>query len=160
MEMLRKGKNPFERPVYDSPMSHIGFTSVARREVRDNPVLAARIVANNIVGVRSTVEVPGKYLKYFRYRQNFLVLTCTYNIPIGLTRFLIAQWVKNPFSLWLRRAVYFKKFLKFVPISLVKQARLRLAEYAQGAYPTGAESCTPLDDWSSEYYSGGESELD
>jgi len=160
MEMCRRGIDPFARPELKTPEGNSGFTRVTRGEVHENHVLATRIVTNVIVGIRSTEEVPRKFLKYFQYRENFLILAVRYNVPIGLVRFLLGRWVRKPFSLWLRRAVSFKSYLKKVPISLVKASKARLVEYSQGLYPARAESCTPLTDDDSEYYSEGSSELD
>jgi len=158
--MLRRGIDPFERPELKVPEGHSGYTRVSRGELRENPVLAARIVSNVIVGIRSSIEVPGKFLRFFRYSQNFLILTATYAIPIGLVRFLLGQWCVNPFSLWLRRQSTLKQYLRKVPISLVKRARLRLADFSPRLEPTRAGVCTfPADD-DSEFYSEGSSELD
>lgn len=158
--MLRRGIDPFARPELETPVGNSGFTQVSRREIHDNHVLATRIVSNVIVGIRSSEEVPKKFLSYFQYRGGFLILTVRHNLPIGLVRFLLGRWCVKPFSLWLRRAVTFKQYLKKVPISLVKASKARLVEYKQGLYPARAESCTPLTDEDSEYYSEGSSELD
>jgi hypothetical protein len=159
MEMLRKGLDPFERGIYENPKGEFGFTKLSRREVQENPGLASRIVSNNIVGIRSSIEVPKKFLKYFRHRENFLILVVRHNLPIGLVRFLLAQWNVMPYSLWLRRAVLFRTFLKKVPTSLVRQGRawLTTLELSRAAK---AERCTPFTDSDSEFYSGAESELD
>jgi len=154
IEMVRKGLNPSERPIYDigSPNAP-GFTKVSKRAVQVNLALASRIVSNNIVGIRSSVEVPAKYLQYFRYRQNFLILTASWTIPIGLVRFLISQWVQHPYSLWLRRAVAFKTFLKKVPTLLVKRAS-RWWRSAIFVDSPGAEGLvTPSDEHESDYES-------
>jgi hypothetical protein len=170
MEMMRRGIDPFSRPELEQPQGDIGFTNVSRREVSENPHLAKRIVANAIVGIRSSTEVPEKFRKYFRYRWNFLILTVNYALPIGLVRFLLGQWCVKPSSLWLRRAVSFKKFLKKVPIRLVTQARDRLAKEipreevlgssAASAGPARSGGCTPTDESSSEYDSEEPSDLD
>lgn len=158
--MLRKGLDPFHNNWENIPQGHSGYTRVDRSELRNNCVLATRIVTNNIVGIRSSQEVPRKFLGYFRYGENFLILTVTHNLPIGLVRFLLGQWCMKPFSLWLRRSVTLKKFLRKVPNLLVLQARRRLTSYDQGSYSVGAGSCTPSAYSSSDYESGGESELD
>jgi len=41
-----------------------------------------------------------------------LFLTVRYDVPIGLVRLLIGQWIRNPFSLWLRVNCRFKYYLK------------------------------------------------
>jgi len=160
MEMLRRGVDPFAQPCYEAVKGDSGYTRVSRRELHDNHVIATRIVLNAIVGIRSSVEVPRKFLKYFRYGENFLILSVQHNLPIGLVRFLLGKWCVSPYSLWLRRASTLKQYLRKVPSSLVIRARLRLAEYSQGLYLAGAGSCTSPADYSSEYYSDGSSELD
>jgi hypothetical protein len=160
LEMLRRGIDPFERKEYKIPSGDSGYTRVSRGELHSNCVLATRIVSNVIVGIRSSTEVPGKYLPYFRYGHGVLLLACSYALPIGLVRFLLGRWCVAPYSLWLRRQCTLKQYLRKVPISLVKQARLRLDDYAVSALSTRAGTCTyPADD-DSEYYSGGSSELD
>lgn len=85
---------------------------LSARDLRDCPQIATRIVTNNIIGVRPQVSVPAKFLRWFRYRDGILFLTVRYNVPIGLVRFLLGQWVRNPFSLWLRVNCRFKHYLK------------------------------------------------
>lgn len=160
LEMLRRGIDPFERPELKAPEGNFAFDRVSRGELGSNCHLATMIVTNVIVGVRSTTEVPDKYLGYFRYGHGFLILVCRYALPIGLVRFLLGRWCISPYSLWLRRQCTLKQYLRKVPISLIKRARLRLAEYTQGVYPTKAGTCTHPADSDSEFYSGGESELD
>jgi hypothetical protein len=160
MEMLRKGIDPFERPELKIPVGNTGYTRVPRGELHSNYALATRIVANVIVGIRSSVEVPAKFRGYFRYRQNFLILTARAALPIGLVRFLLGRWCRAPYSLWLRRQCTLKQYLRKVPISLVKQARLWLAESTQGVDPTRAGSCTPSDEFSDMESMSGSSMLD
>lgn len=159
MEMLRKGLDPFERRIYENPVGDSGYTRVHRDELRKNPAIATRIVISNIVGIRSSVEVPGKFLKYFRYAENFLILSVHHNLPIGLVRFLLGQWCVAPYSLWLRRAVLLKHYLRKVPISHVIRGRSWLAT-KRSIFAALDGSCTPASDFSSEFYSGGESDLD
>lgn len=160
MEMLRKGVSPFERSGLSNPEGNTGYTSVSLGEIKENPFLATRIVANAIVGIRSSQEVPRKFLHHFRYRWNFLILTGTGHIPIGLVRFLIGQWMTNPYSLWLRRGVLFKKFLKKVPISHVLHARSRVVlDESHSSTPENG-SCTPTALDQSDYESEGSSDLD
>lgn len=157
--MLRKGEDPFARGIYSNPETDLGFTRVSRGELRENPALAARIVANNIVGLRSSVEVPRKFLGYFRYAQNFLILVVRHSLPIDLVRFLLGQWTKSPYSLWLRRAVFLRSYLRKVPISLAMQGRLWLTTLEQSRAARDG-SCTPTSDFSYESDSWGDSDLD
>jgi hypothetical protein len=85
---------------------------LTRKVISDNIRIASRIVAHNIVGVRSCVPVPDKFLSWFRYRNGFLILTVRYSIPSGLVRFLLGQWVRCPFNLWLKENCSFRNFLK------------------------------------------------
>jgi len=160
MEMLRKGINPFERVELKQPTTNLGFTQVGRRELSENPYLATRIAVNAIVGVRDSVKVPEKFLGYFRCRHNFLIWTTTFNVPIGLVRFLLAQWVRCPYSLWLRRAVPLKKFLRKVPTSLVKRARSRRELEAVAASFSELGVCAHPADSDTDETSVAESELD
>lgn len=81
-------------------------------EFNSNAELRARIIATNVVGIRSDISVPDKYLAHFRYRWNFLILTGAYKMPTGLVRFLTGQWIRNPHNLWLQDKTSFKIFLK------------------------------------------------
>jgi len=154
LEMCRKGVDPFARPELEAPKGHLGLTRVSLGQVKENPYLAKKIVSNYVVGIRSSIAVPEKFRNYFRYRQGFLILVGYYCLPIGLVRFLLAQWITNPFSLWLRRAVRFKIFLRQVPISLVKQAGNQLAAANHRLALAEQEYCTYSSDeeYDSESY--------
>jgi len=108
LEMSRRGITPLPmqkpRVVSTRPTSRAQYNSDA--------VLRARVISNQIVGIRSDVKVPNKFIRYFRYRWNFLILAVPYNLPIGLVRFLTGQWIRNPHNLWLREKCSFKNFLK------------------------------------------------
>jgi len=160
MEMIRKGLDPFDRSELLQPETDMGYTRVSRCEVSENPYLATRIATNAIVGVRSSVEVPRKFLAYFRYRHNFLVWTVTYNVPIGLVRFLLSQWTKCPSSLWLRRAVPLKTFLRKVPSRLVRLAKTRAELEAVAASEPEDGACAHSADLMSDSESFASSDLD
>lgn len=81
-------------------------------ELNGNAELRARIVAKNVLAIRSDVKVPAKWLGHFHYRWNFLILTGSYKMPVGLVRFLIGQWARNPHNLWLQDKTSFKSYLK------------------------------------------------
>jgi hypothetical protein len=108
LEMSRRG------------VTHHGLTKalhtvenhVKRSQVSDDIRLARKIVTNNIVGVRSSIEVRSHWLKYFRYREGFLILTVRHAIPPALVRFLLGRWIKCPTSLWLVDNCRFKYYLK------------------------------------------------
>lgn len=86
-------------------------TRLSLAQYNENAVLACRIVSNQVIGIRSDMKVPEKFLPYFRYRWNFLILTVN-RIPPGLARFLTGQWIRNPHNLWLRDKCSFRNFLK------------------------------------------------
>jgi len=151
--MLRRGIDPFARAELDAPRGNLGFTRVSRGELRKNSALATLIVSNVFVGIRSSVEIPAKYRSYFHYRWNFLILTAKYALPIGLVRFLLAQWCINPYSLWLRRACTLKSYLRKVPTQLVLQAERRLRVYSSQEFRAGNGSCTPTSPSEPEFYS-------
>jgi len=88
--------------------------------------LAKLIVRRNVVGIRSGEEVPRKFLKYFRYRWNFLILAVDI-VPIGLARFLASKWLCKPSSLWLERPRALKSYLREVPVGIINTAQARSA---------------------------------
>lgn len=160
MEMIRKGIDPSDRPELNQPGGQLGFTQLSRRELNSNCHLATLVVSNYVVGIRATTEVPSKYLAYFRYSHNFLIMVNQWSLPIGLVRFLLAQWCQNPYSLWLRRAVSLKKFLRKVPTRLVKRARDRVVLGNVSLPSPQVSPFTSGAELSSDYESDGSSFLD
>jgi len=110
LEMLRRGS-----PVVNEVVPY-SSCRVRPSEVKENDDLCVGIVLSNLLGVRSDIPVPEKFLGYFRYRQGFLILTAPGMIPIGLARFLCSLWCTDPNSLWLRRKETLRKFLRAVPV--------------------------------------------
>lgn len=127
-EMLVSSRIGSKTPVRDNFKSLAVDNCLTLRETRESHVLITRIVRRQIVGVRAEVEVPGKFLKYFRYRHGFLILSVRHCLPIGLVRFLTAQWIKCPTSLWLVEPVRFKHYLRrhtfwdFIPKHVLQRA--------------------------------------
>jgi hypothetical protein len=107
MEMACRGSTPraFYRP---QPVKN----RVSLAEYNSNVALRAKLIGQQIVGIRSDVKVPKDFLRHFRYRWNFLILVTPYKISAALVRFLTSQWIRNPHSLWLREKVYFRSYLK------------------------------------------------
>jgi hypothetical protein len=93
-------------------------TRVSRHQLNSSSELAKRIVRRHIVGIRSDIEVPKKFLGHFRYRCGFLILTAP-TLPIGLARFLLARWCIDPTSLWLEWFGTLKMYLRAVPVHLI-----------------------------------------
>lgn len=107
MEMARRGltPSPFVKP--EPVDDRIGLA-----EFNSNVDLRARLISQQVVGIRADKKVPKSFLGHFRYRYGFLILTAAYNLPAGLVRYLTGQWISDPHSLWLRRKCYFKSYLK------------------------------------------------
>jgi hypothetical protein len=118
-EMLSAGKTGWVKypEVHANPVARSSM-----REFSENAELAKRVILRQVVGVRSDVPIPKRYLGYFRYRWGFLILTAP-GIPIGLARKLASLWVTDPYSLWLERKVTLKKFLREVPVAILNCAR-------------------------------------
>lgn len=95
---------------------------ITYKQVQDDLRLATKIVSKNIIGIRSSCTVPAKFLRWFRYRNGFLILSVRYRLPSGLVRFLIAQWLRCPYSLWLKEPCPFKIFLnRHTPTDYVRE---------------------------------------
>lgn len=109
-ELLAMGKRG-DTPLPLNRKPERSKRSVSLALYNSNVVLRQRIVSQQVVGIRSDVEVPKKFLGHFRYRAGVLLLTST-AVPAGLVRFLTGQWIRNPHNLWLREKIGFKTFLK------------------------------------------------
>lgn len=124
--MSRAGKVPvpLQKPrklVLDPP---------TMRDLSTNSRLATRVVADNVIGIRSSVFVPRMYHPWFKYRDGFLILVVRYSMPIGLVRFLLGAWKTNPFNLWLNVNCRLKHYLRLTPNSPVKDRKAQDVESA------------------------------
>jgi hypothetical protein len=106
--MTRSGKVP--DPIMRCP--RVALNPPTMRELSSDPILATQIVADNVVGIRSSIFVPRMFHPWFKYRDGILFLTVRYSIPIGLVRFLLGEWKKNPFNLWLNAKCRLKHYLR------------------------------------------------
>jgi hypothetical protein len=111
-EMMYMSRNGKKLPAQDKFRSLRVFDHLTPKDLHDNHALATRIVRRQVVGIRYEMEVPKKFLKYFRYRDGFLILTVRFAIPIGLVRFLLARWVDCYASLWLVEPCRLKFYLR------------------------------------------------
>jgi hypothetical protein len=107
--MARSGKTP-DGPMWKPPK--IALHNLRVQDLSTDSYLASRVVSNNVVGIRSTVPIPRKFLHWFRYRDGFLILTVRSSIPIGLVRLLLSEWIRNPFNLWLKVNCRLKYYLR------------------------------------------------
>jgi len=115
VEMSRRGKTT--RPMQFNAGQDTVQHCLSSAQVRADPDLCRSIVRQQFVAVRADTRISDKYLKYFRYRWDFLVLTADWCIPIGLARELVRIWRTDPYSLWLRDKCSFKCYLKKTPIT-------------------------------------------
>lgn len=134
-------------------LRHTVKDCITERQVSDDIRLATRIIAKNLIGLRSSIDVPPQFLRWFRYRSGILFLTVRYNLPAGLIRFLIAQWITCPFSLWLKEHCRFRDYLKrHTPREFVQEVASPKSSIASAALaPSGEGSPEPSDsDYESE----------
>lgn len=108
LEMGRRGLAPEPIKTVREPVKY----RITRAHFNSDVGMRARLISHQIVGIRSDIEVPKKFLGYFSYRWEFLILSVRHNLPAGLVRFLTGQWIRNPHNLWLREKYSFKNFLK------------------------------------------------
>jgi len=108
LAMSRRGLTPLPLIKSATPAFH----RISTAYFNSNVELRAKVISHQIVGIRSDIEVPRRFLGYFGYRWGFLILTSRYSLPAGLVRFLTGQWIRNPHNLWLREKYSFKRFLK------------------------------------------------
>jgi len=100
-------------PSFQDKFKTLKVTNHLRlRDLKDSLRLATQVVRRSVIGIRSEIEVPKKFLQYFRYRHGFSILSVRHCLPAGLVRFLLAQWVRAPYSLWLVEPLRLKIFLR------------------------------------------------
>lgn len=95
---------PKSNKLFDSAKET--FTGVER-----SSKLRRQAVSNNIIGIRPSSDLSPRYLGYFRYRWNYLILIDTF-LPLGLVNYLTKKWKCEPTSLWMVEQQHYKKFLK------------------------------------------------
>jgi hypothetical protein len=127
LAMIRRGKSPSLDP------EPVAFNAVPLGLYNSNELLCKNIVAHEIVGLRSDVPVPRKYLGHFRVSRGFLILTARHVLPIGLARFLSGCWKTRPYDVWTRRGQFLRTFLKKVPAAIFNSSQEEM-------YLSGSES--------------------
>jgi len=135
-----------------------GLGKVSFSEVRRKPTFLKRILGYNILGIRFDVEIPLEFQGHFRSAGKFNLLTGFYCLTFRLAGFLLDLWLTQPYNLWLRDQVPFKRFLRRMPFSLVnKMASVSLcrpsddAGYAQT--PGAEDDLSHLSDGDDELFS-------
>lgn len=112
LESTYMARNGRKLPFQDKFKSLAVINHLRLKDVSESLRLATQIVRRSVIGIRAEIEVPKKFLRYFRYRHGFLILSVRHCLPAGLVRFLLAQWVTSPYSLWLVEHLRLKTFLK------------------------------------------------
>jgi len=102
------------QPLETSRWSCPGGTRVSPKQLLQNGALLVKVVRNLVIGIRSDEVVPRKFLRYFGYRWNFLILT-TPLPPLPLCRFLVGVWMRRRTSVWLKYDTSFRNILKELP---------------------------------------------
>jgi len=139
-------------------MSRLGFSTtgldktrivvndhITSKQVRDNISLATKLVTNNIVGIRSGVELMTDYRQYFRLRHGFLILSTRHNLPSGLVRKLISRWIRSPTSLWLVENCPFKYYLKrHQPTDFIRDRSLKERQTTTSPVPSPVGWAAPF----------------
>jgi hypothetical protein len=136
LEMSRRGvkHHGMRKPSYTVP------NCATRKLLSDDIRAATKVVSKNILGIRSSEEVPRSYLKYFRYRDGFLILTVRWCMPAGLVRFLLARWQIAPTSLWLVENCRLKYYLRTLAADWLRTDRRRSRESSVSLeYPSSLE---------------------
>jgi len=112
LEMSRRGLTPLPIRKHRHTMLH----RVSMAQFRADPELCRSVVSDNVIGIRSDIRVPSKYLDYLSYRWGFLILDIRQReLPTGLARFVAGQWIRNPGNLWLQDKCSLKTFLRETP---------------------------------------------
>jgi hypothetical protein len=81
------------------------------------PGSSARVVSKLVLGIRADIEVPKKFLGYFRYRWGFLILIRRYRLPKGLVQFLAKRWKSDITEMFLLYPVRYNDALRRIPPS-------------------------------------------
>jgi len=108
MEMSQTGATPAGLRTNGVRAKH----SITMAHFRSNPELCKRVIHRQVIGVRAGIELPEKFLKFFRYKWGFLILVAPWAMPIGLARKLAGLWKSNPHSLWLQDKCSLKSYLR------------------------------------------------
>lgn len=108
--MTRSGKSVSCHNMWKPPK--VAGNSLRVHDLKSNLKCATRVVADNVVGLRSTVSVPKQFLPWFRYRDGILFLTVRYSLPAGLVRLILGEWIKSPYNLWLQVNCRLKYYLR------------------------------------------------
>jgi hypothetical protein len=124
-----------------------GFTeSVTWSYVKEHPDLLKKIVSKNIIGLRSDIEIPRKFLGYFSYSGKYNLLTVMYNHPMSLTLFLLDKWRKQKHKCFLLLPVSFKKFLRQVPTKFLPPEEIK----KKPRFPYDDGYTSSYDEWDDE----------
>lgn len=114
--MMRRAKSPIHHSV---SLEDLGFTTTFKRRSRQVlPGMAAALITKNVIGVRADIEVPKKFLGYFRYRWGFLILNrYKRSLPPGLVKHLAKLWKEDISGMFLKYPLRYNDALRRMPSS-------------------------------------------
>jgi hypothetical protein len=113
-EMTMRAKRP-HRVSFQDRRKILSSKMVPANQVK--PGWAARTISKLVLGIRADIEVPKKFLGYFRYRWGFLILHRKFNLPKPLVKWLTRQWKVDISGMFLRYPVRFNEALRRIPSS-------------------------------------------
>lgn len=114
--MARREKFPIH---HFTSIESLGFTLGPKRPTRLLKAGAsARVVTKLVLGVRADVEVPRKFLGYFRYRWGFLILNrYKSSLPQDLVKHLVSIWKRDISQMFLKYPIRYNDALRRLPSS-------------------------------------------
>jgi hypothetical protein len=113
-EMVNRGKLPHHR-LNSERANLISPYRIPARQIK--PGARERAIANLVVGVRASIEVPKGTLGYFRYRWGFLILKRKAFLPKKLCQWLANLWKVDITGLFLLYPVRYNDALRRLPSS-------------------------------------------
>lgn len=112
-EMMHRGKVPMHHQ-YDPVAT--GITRDYRIPTKQvKPGSSVKAVVQFVIGVRADVEVPRKFLGYFRYRWGFLILKRRGSLPKELVAKLVSIWKRRFSAIWLKTPIRYSEALTRMP---------------------------------------------
>jgi hypothetical protein len=91
------------------------LSAVRQSAKQVTPAVAAKTIDRFVIGIRADVEIPRKFLAYFRYRWGFLILRRFHVLPRLLVKRLAQVWKEDISAMWLRCPVRFNEALRRGP---------------------------------------------
>jgi len=115
-EMMHRKKLPMHHnfDVYSAGLA--SRVKLPTRQVK--PGVAVRVVKRLVIGLRADIEIPRKFLAYFRYRWGFLILYRKERLPPDLVKLIVHIWKTDISGLFLKHPFRFNEALRRIPTNL------------------------------------------